>query len=95
MRAELYNDLSVTRRVDQTIRPVNYLIYGLDRRYTGEDHIALRADIGGRLRRNPAELLEIGERTPSVAEHAVAALHEVFADWQTDLANTHHADRRH
>jgi hypothetical protein len=51
--------------------------------------------IGGRARRNAADLLEFVERAAPVAEHAIAAFDQVFRDRQTDLSHADQTDRLH
>src|SRR5664280_2549545 len=53
------------------------------------------ADVGGRARRDAADLLELVERAAPIAEHPVPAFDQVFGDRQTDLSHPDQTDRLH
>ena len=95
MRAELDDDLSRPRGMDQALRTVDDLVHRFRRGNAGQHHVALLADLGGRLCRHAAGLLEIGKRAAAIAEHAVPAFDQVFRDRQADLADADEANRLH
>src|SRR5262245_34105411 len=95
MRAELDDDLSGTRRLDEPVRPLHHLVERLRRRQAGEHDLRLCADFGRRAGSDTADLLELGERAAAIAQHPVAALDQVFADRHPDLTDADEAHRFH
>src|SRR5262249_24238868 len=95
MGAKLDDDLSAARRLDEAIGTLHHLFERLRGRQAREHDIGLRADLGRRAGGDPADLLELGERAAAIAQHAVAALYQVFGNRQSDLADADEADRFH
>jgi hypothetical protein len=81
--------------MDETARAVNDVVERVRRRQTRKHDIGLRADIGGRARRNAADFLEFGERAATKADDAMAAFDQVVGYRQADLADTDEANRLH
>ena len=95
MGAELDDDLPSPRGFDQPIRTVHHLLERLRGRQAREHDVRLRADVRRRAACNAADFLELGERAAAVAQHTIAALDQVFANRQSDLADADQADRLH
>src|SRR5262249_13661138 len=95
MGPKLDDDLSGARRLDEPIGTLHHLLERLRGRQAREHDIGLRADFGRRAGGYPSDLLEVGEGAAAIAQHAVAALDQVFGNRQSDLADTDEADRFH
>src|SRR5262249_48649864 len=95
MGAKLDYDLSRSRGFDEPMRAVHHLLKRLRGRQAGEHDVRLGADLGRGACRDTADFLELGERAAAIAEHAVAALDQIFRSRQPDLADADEADRLH
>src|SRR5262249_60634163 len=95
MRSELGDDLTWTRRMNETLRTLHDLVHRFRRGDAGKDEIGLLADVSRRFRRRSADLLEICQRAATEAHHAMAALDEIFTDRQPDFSDTNEPDGFH
>ena len=93
--AKLDDDLSAARRFDEPVRTLHDVRERSRGRQAREHDLRLGADVGRRAAGNAADFLELGERAAAVTHHSVAALDQVFADRQSDLANANEPDRFH
>src|SRR5262249_38659126 len=84
-----------TGGVEKAVGPAHDLLERGIVRQTGEDDVGMPADVGRRARRHAANLLELCERAATIADHRVAALDQVLADRQADLADADEADFLH
>src|SRR5262249_57635271 len=82
-------------RLGGPVRTLPPLVERLRRRQAREYDPRLCADLGRRAGDDTADLLEFGERAAAIAQHPVAALDQVFADRQPDLADADEAHRFH
>ena len=95
MRTELDHDLAGPRRMNEPLRTLHHLIERLGRGQARKHDVGLRADLGRRVRRHAADLLEFGKRTAPIADDAPAALDQVLRDRHADLADSNKADGLH
>src|SRR5262249_38911015 len=95
MGAKLDDDLSATRRFDEPVRTLHHVLERLRGRQAREHDVRLGAHVGRRAAGNAADFLELGERAAAIAHDPVAALDQVFADRQSDLAHANEPDRFH
>src|SRR5258707_14257270 len=92
MRSELGDDLTWTRRMNETLRTLHDLVHRFRRGHAGKDEIGLLADVSRRFRRRSADLLEVCQRTAPDAHHAIAALDDIFAERQPDFSASNESD---